>query len=90
MWQGSGFTRFCISCFAPKKGQDEGSSDLGATEAVNVEIESKVHQLEIVWDRSEYLESEIAIKGGREHDGEEGRGGGAAHEQNHDGDQHQD
>ena len=36
------------TCFAPKKGQDEGSSDLGATEAVNVEIESKVHQLEIV------------------------------------------
>ena len=48
MRQGSGFTRFCVSLLAPKKGQHESSPDFCAAEAVNVEIESKVHKLKIV------------------------------------------
>ena len=36
------------------------------------------------------MESEIAVEGGREHDGEEGGGRGAADEEDHDGDQDQD
>ena len=87
--QGSGFTRFCVVRFTPKKGQDEGSPDLSATETVNVEIESKVHQLQIVWNCAENLETKVPLQGGGEHDGEQGRRGGAADEKDHDRDQDQ-
>ena len=68
MRQGSGFTRFCFSLTEPEKGQDESSPDLGATKAVDVEIEGKVEKLQIVGNCPEYLESEIGAERGRKHD----------------------
>ena len=66
--QGSGFTRLGFSLPAPEKGQDESSPYLGAAEAVNVEIEGKVEQLQIVGNCPEYLESEIGAQRRRKHD----------------------
>ena len=62
MGQGSGFTRFGFSLTTPEEGQDERSPDLCATEAVDVEVEGKVEELQVVGNRPEYLEAEIGAE----------------------------
>ena len=42
--------------------RDEGAPNLSATETVNVEVESKVEQFEVVCDRSKYLEAEVMVQ----------------------------
>jgi len=43
---------------AEKEGY-EGAPDLGAAEAVDVEVEREVHQLQIVGNRAEHLQREM-------------------------------
>ena len=42
--------------------RDKCSSNLRATETVNVKVESKIEQLQIVGNSSEYLETKVVIQ----------------------------
>ena len=64
--------------------------DLGAAEAVDVEVKGKVDQLQVVGDGAKDLEAQVAVKPGRVEDGEYSGRGGAADKQDHDGDEDED
>ena len=68
----------------------ECAPDLRAAQTVDVEIEGKVEQLEIVCDGPEGLKPEMLVEVGGDEDGEDGGGRGAEDEQQHDGDQDED
>ena len=65
----------------------EGAPDLRAAQAVDVEVEGEVEELEVVGDGAEDLEAEVLVLlDGVEH-GEHRGGRGADHEQHNDRDQ---
>ena len=68
----------------------ECAPNLCAAQTVDVEIEGKVEQLEVVCDGPEGLKPEMLVEVGGDEDGEDGGGRGAEHEQQHDGDQDED
>ena len=65
----------------------KGPPDLGAAEAVDVEVEGEVEELEVVGHGPEHLEAEVLVELDRVEDGEDRGGRRAAHKQHHDRDQ---
>ena len=57
---------------------DERSPDLRAAEAVDVEVESEVEELQVVGHSSEHLEAEVVVELCGKEEGEDGCGCGAA------------
>ena len=72
------------------KNGDKGSPDLGAAQTIDVEVESKVEELQVVGHRPEHLETEVLVKFLRKEERENSCRCGAADKENDNGNKNND